>query len=214
MSSQKSTSSQQRAADKKKQSASNKPPSPLPYERTSEESDRIVHGEVTAHFKRKEPERRFLWIQKWSGGFLNNAFSKTALVPQQSNYSRIMGKNKSRKASSAEVKKQQEELERDFLLTSGLTKEALYDESKVEKKWEFKLGEPLVQHLSDLTTQMRRFHAWYMEQSKRGRCMFAYKYRHCDFLHGDGENWIYFDEMYQLYQQDALGVQLLSLWTL
>ena len=98
-----------------------------------------------------------------------------------------------------------------------MTKEALFDVSKVEKakiKWQFKLGEPLVESLLELTTQMRRFHAWYLEQSKAGREMFAFKYKHCDFLHGDGEVWIHFDEMYQLCHQDALGVQLLSLWTL
>ena len=175
-----------------------------------------MHGEVTAHFKRKEPEK-IPMDPAVVGKFLDSLMRRPGPPPQKSNYARIMGKRQLKKTSIDKVKKQQEELERNFLLSSGLTKEALYDESKAETGKivrKFKLGEPMVEHLSELTTQMRRFHVWYLEQSKAGRCIFAYKYRHCDFLHGDGEYWIYFDEMYQLYHQDAIGVQIMSLWTL
>jgi hypothetical protein len=48
-----------------------------------------------------------------------------------------------------------------------------------------------------------------MEQGKVGGHMFAFQYKRNNFLHGDNNVWIFWDEMYQLLQADALEAQLI-----
>jgi hypothetical protein len=53
-----------------------------------------------------------------------------------------------------------------------------------------------------------------MEQGKVGGHMFAFQYKRNNFLHGDNNVWIFWDEMYQLLQADALEAQLICFVTI
>jgi hypothetical protein len=84
----------------------------------------------------------------------------------------------------------------------GLSLEQLHGQPKIQmayapKAW--KVGEPMVDEKRfDNSTQIRLFHQWYLQQVKRGRLMFGFQYKHQHFYHGDGEQWIMWDEMYSL----------------
>jgi hypothetical protein len=111
-----------------------------------------------------------------------------------------------------------EEMAREFLREAGLTNEQLHDESKIEKAQVHKIwqeGDSMIDE-ADLEhgTQTRNFHKWYMRQFKSGRIMFAFKYKHEHFYHGDGESWIMWDEMQRLLKGGELGAQILCLWEL
>ena len=100
-----------------------------------------------------------------------------------------------------------------------MTREHFFNESvapKAAERWQFKLGELLVapDEWAKLTYQLRKFHAWYMNESKEGRESFEARVKEQDLLHGDGSIFIFFEEMYRLYQYDALDVSILSCWTL
>ena len=120
---------------------------------------------------------------------------------------------------SDEIMSLEEVAEMEFLEGADITKEQLIDESKIPiakpKSKNFVVGKPMIdEYMFEESTQTRRFHKWYMRQAKAGRQMFAFKYRHNDFLHGDDEVWICWDEMYQVLQGDALGTQIICLWSL
>lgn len=79
---------------------------------------------------------------------------------------------------------------------------------KAEVRHKFKLGEPFVKpdQVKTLTTQMYRFHQWYMDKSPGGREMF-----------GGSSNdvmWIDFEDICDLYHLDALDVSIMATWTL
>ena len=44
--------------------------------------------------------------------------------------------------------------------------------------------------------------------------MHGAKFRDDDFLHGESVIWLNWEEVYQLYHQDALDISLVSLWLL
>jgi hypothetical protein len=66
-----------------------------------------------------------------------------------------------------------------FMKETGLSLDQLRESNDAEipvaeVKYQFKLGKPLVKpdQVQNLSTQMYRFHQWYMEQSAKGRTMF------------------------------------------
>jgi hypothetical protein len=44
--------------------------------------------------------------------------------------------------------------------------------------------------------------------------MFQFQYKHQHFYHGDGEQWIMWDEMYSLLKGGELGAHIKCLWEL
>jgi hypothetical protein len=97
--------------------------------------------------------------------------------------------------------------------------EQLIDESKIKTvtptRKRFVADKPMIKEFQfNQATQTPRFHKWYLEQVKAGREMFAFQCKHNDFLHGDNEVWILWDEMYQLLQGNTLEAQLICLWSL
>jgi hypothetical protein len=44
--------------------------------------------------------------------------------------------------------------------------------------------------------------------------MFGFQYKHQHFYHGDGEQWIMWDEMHSLFKGGELGAQIICLWEL
>lgn len=190
-------------------------PEKLPYERTAEENRAIVNAEVKKFFKKREPEKKKPLTEETKKFLLT--LSKPAVVKRQSDYERIKGKKSLRQASIDQVREEQQ-LER-FLKDANMTKEQFFNESvapKAVERWQFKLGELLVapDEWAKLTYQLRKFHAWYMNESKEGRESFEARVKEQDLLHGDGSIFIFFEEMYRLYQYDALDVSILSCWTL
>ena len=61
---------------------------------------------------------------------------------------------------------------------------------------------------------MRRFHEWYMKVSKEGTAMFSVLFRHSDFFRGDGVMYVNFEDIYDVYHNDALDLSLISSWVL
>jgi hypothetical protein len=66
----------------------------------------------------------------------------------------------------------------------------------------------------DNSTQTRIFHQWYLQQVKIGRLMFGFQYKHQHFYRSDGEQWIMWDEMYNLMKGGELEAQIIRLWEL
>ena len=83
-------------------------------------------------------------------------------------------------------------------------------------KWPFKLTEPLVRPdtVNDLPTRMRELHAWYMKVSRQGMAMLGLSFQEEHFLRGTGTLWLHFEDLHDLFQEDALDVFLIACWTL
>ena len=62
-------------------------------------------------------------------------------------------------------------------------------------------------------TQMQRLHEWYMEASKEGNNWLV-GIRDEHYFNGDDEMYIEFDELFQLYNQDALDKTIVSCYCL
>jgi hypothetical protein len=105
---------------------------------------------------------------------------------------------------------------------TGLTRAQVLGEEEVPVnttlKWPFKLGEPMVppEMESNLQTKMRRFHDWYLEESRRNkRRMIKVGVKDQDFYNGDADFvWLRFNDIYELYHRDAMDVDLITCWTL
>ena len=83
-------------------------------------------------------------------------------------------------------------------------------------RWLFKLGTSLVplEIVHALPTQMRRLHDLYMKAMTACDFMLGVKFSDDDFFRGEGIIWIEWEEVYQLYHQDALDISIISLWLL
>jgi hypothetical protein len=103
-----------------------------------------------------------------------------------------------------------------FLQEAGLSIEQLHGQLKIQmayapKAWE--IGEPMVnEKCFDNSTQTIIFHQWYLQQVKIGWLMFGFQYKHQHFYHGNGEQWIMWDEMHNLLKGGELGTQIICLW--
>lgn len=110
----------------------------------------------------------------------------------------------------------------EFQAETGLSREQLLGEAEVPVnttlKWPFKLGEPMVppEMESTLQTKMRRFHDWYLEESRRNKArMIKVGVKDQDFYNGDVDSvWLRFKDIYELYHHDAMDVDLITCWTL
>jgi hypothetical protein len=111
-----------------------------------------------------------------------------------------------------EILENEDEQMSKFCLQAGLSLEQLHGQSKIQmayvpKAWE--VDKPMVdEKCFDNSTQTWHFHRWYLEQVKRGRLMFGFQYKHHHFYHGDGEQWIMWDEMHT--QLKAVNLELRS----
>jgi hypothetical protein len=114
-----------------------------------------------------------------------------------------------------EILENEDEQMSKFCLQAGLSLEQLHGQSKIQmayvpKAWE--VDKPMVDEKRfDNSTQTRHFHRWYLEQVKRGRLMFGFQYKHHHFYHGDGEQWIMWDEMHTQLKSGELGAQIICL---
>jgi hypothetical protein len=105
-----------------------------------------------------------------------------------------------------------------FCQVVGLPLEQLHGQSMIQMVYAHKawvVDEPMVDEKYFVnSTQTRIFHQWYLQQVKRGRVMFGFQYKYQHFYHGDGEQWIMWDEMYNLMKGSEPGAQIICLWEL
>jgi hypothetical protein len=83
-------------------------------------------------------------------------------------------------------------------------------------RWKYEFCKSLVppKVVLVLPTQMRRLHDYYMLVSSRYNCMLGVWIKDEDYFHGEDVTWLYFEELYQLYHQDALNINFFSTWLL
>ena len=82
----------------------------------------------------------------------------------------------------------------------------------VAPKAHFVMGEPLVSK-DDLPTNMRYLHQWYLSESKNGRTMIVASVPR-EYYGRPEEIHIDFDELFQMYNADALDKSLMSCYCL
>ena len=106
-----------------------------------------------------------------------------------------------------------------FVLESGLTKAQLLEEAPIEvhpgaNKKPFMLGEPLMREelIPTLPTRMHELHAWYLKASALKDVVFRARVQDMHFNWGMDDIWIEFENLYDLYHQDALDKSLLSVF--
>uniref|UniRef100_A0A0E0LZJ2 Uncharacterized protein n=1 Tax=Oryza punctata TaxID=4537 RepID=A0A0E0LZJ2_ORYPU len=88
--------------------------------------------------------------------------------------------------------------------------------TKADLKHTYTFSEPLVkpEQVNSLSIQMYRLHQWYMERSAIGREMFGVRVKDMDHSNGEDTMWIRFEDIFDVYQLDALDVSLLNCWVL
>ena len=85
-----------------------------------------------------------------------------------------------------------------------------------EVKYTYTYGEPLVRpgHLGTLGTQMRKLHEWYMQACRDSKIVLTVGIRDEHYFRGNEELNIDFEELFQLFNQDALDKALISCYCL
>jgi len=88
--------------------------------------------------------------------------------------------------------------------------------AEVIARWQFQLGTSLVplEVVSLMPTKMRRLHDRYMIMMSQCVFISGAKIKDDDFFRGEAIIWINWEEVYQLYHQDALDVSMVGLWVL
>jgi hypothetical protein len=86
---------------------------------------------------------------------------------------------------------------------------------KADLAWTYRYGQPMVrpEQVQHLPTQMRRLHEWYMQQTKEGRKMLLVKVKREHYFR-DGEIHIELEELFQLFNQDALDKSIVTCYCL
>lgn len=86
----------------------------------------------------------------------------------------------------------------------------------VDLAFRYEHGKPLVrlEELPHLPTQMWRLHDWYLKASKEGSNMIFVGIKDEHFFNGVEEMYVEFDELFQLYNQDALDKTIISCYCL
>lgn len=107
-----------------------------------------------------------------------------------------------------------------FLKETGLTLEQATGQQDTQAlvpvRWPFSLGLPLFdpEKEYEITTNLRHLHQWYLRESAKGRQGFYARFKEFHFFREPDDIWISFEEIYQLYQKDALDWTLMACWTL
>ena len=92
--------------------------------------------------------------------------------------------------------------------------EDYYPMAEIAYKYEY--GKPLLRpdQLPHLQTQMRRLHEWYMQSCRESQIWLIAAVRDEHYFRGDDEIHIEFEELFQLFKQDALDKSLISCYCL
>ena len=75
-----------------------------------------------------------------------------------------------------------------------------------ELAYKYQYGNPLVrpEEVPKLSTKMRRLHQWYMEETKKGTNWVILGIKDEHYLRGNDEIHIEFEELFRLFNQDAI----------
>jgi len=216
-----------------------KPLPKLPGEMTYEENKAISDAETKAFFARMKNQRHPPPKEKIpvsiSQNFVNMYDQPPAHVANRpSDYDRCiektyckakrsgktipqLGEQKKKSISPLKVLPLLDEYEV-IAKSLGLSVDQLLNKEAIpmaELAWKFVLGEPLVrpEQIPHLPTQMRILHDWYMEVTKKDRKMLLMKFR-TEHYFREGEIIIEFDELFQIFNQQALDKSILSSYCL
>jgi hypothetical protein len=226
-------------ASKVQKSRRLKPLSKLPAERTYEENKTISEAETKAFFAaikdRHKPQPKEKIPVSVSNHFLKMYDQPSGhVVDRPSDYDRCIIKTFSSAKKSGKTidqlgkqgKKAISPLKvldtpPDYEVIArclGMSVEALLNENacpKAEVAWKYVVGEALVrpERIPHLPTQLRNLHDWYMRVAKEGRRMLLLKYSKEHYFR-EGELIIEFDELFQLFNQDALDKTIVSSYCL
>ena len=205
----------------------------LPYDMTDEEIRKKVDADVASHFKKKAAPERTKTDPAATSFFLEALKVKqtggvSAPLPLDlTDYERISKKKLKHTATASEAEGSLTSSQWEAMAKKAC--EGFYlppnpDAAKGDPqvqfapvRWKFKVGEPLVDPVArqGLSTQLRRLHQWYLEHYKSTQNIaFPVRYGEKDFLNGDDFFYVEFSELYQMYHQDPLNVQILKLWCL
>ena len=221
---------------KKTRSQKVKPVEKLPYDKTPEELDEHLKKYVYEQLNKTRLAREAAKANEpvvtpaQKAFFVKMSAGAKQQIPLLSDYDRTLkkaGQNRRQKKGkqiatpAAKMVISDEDLAV-YMAETGLSAEEILKKLNAETasapkpKWPFKLTEPLVRPdtVQDLPTRMRELHAWYMKTSNEGREMLGLSFREEHFLRGNGLLWLNFEDVHDLYQQDALDVSLIACWTL
>ena len=83
-------------------------------------------------------------------------------------------------------------------------------------KWTYELGKSLVppEVVFVLPMQLYKLHQYYMRAMADCIFMQGAKIKDDDFLRGEAIIWINWEEIYQLFHQEALDISMVGLWVL
>jgi hypothetical protein len=79
-------------------------------------------------------------------------------------------------------------------------------------KYEFLKSLVLPEVVLVVPTQMRRLHDYYILASSCKDCMMSVWIKDEDYFRGKDMMWLYFEELYQLYLQNAFDIIFVSTW--
>jgi hypothetical protein len=82
-----------------------------------------------------------------------------------------------------------------------------------EVAWKYVPGQDLVREVENLSTRMRNLHDWYLREVKKGQDSLMVKVKEEHYFHAK-DLWVEFQEMFQLFNQDALDKSLVSCYCL
>ena len=102
----------------------------------------------------------------------------------------------------------------DYTLGDYLGDEVQFEMAEVAFRYEH--GKPLVrpEQLPHLSTMMRRLHDWFLKASKHGSNFIIAGITDEHYFNGDEEIYIEFEELFQLYNQDAIDKAIVSCYCL
>jgi hypothetical protein len=209
---------------------------------TDEENTAIVKAEVKAHFAPKKPVVKEKLDPKVIQHFVDLVEQPAShVLHRPSDYDRCIDqsfkKRQRTKSSTASMKQVPQlgeqknqsipplkvlsdaELRVAAIATSqGLTVDqmrGLEEIPKAELAWKYVYGQPLVRpdKIPQLPTQMRRLHDWYMKVAKEERKFIMVKVK-MEHYYREDLICIEIDELFQLFNQDALDKSLVSSYCL
>ena len=202
---------------------------------SQEELDKSVREHVRAHFVPKKPPPVHQWSEadkKYFRSLLqlkyraplsdyDRQITKSWEKPSNHRRNQVpqLGQQSKQSIPPLKVLSVKDAATAQFVLESGLTKAQLLEEAPIEvhpgsNKKPFVLGEPLMweELIPTLPTRMRELHAWYMKASASKDVVFRARIQDRHFHWGLDDIWIYFENLYDLYHQDALDKSLLCVF--
>jgi len=214
---------------KGRKNSKDKTPEKLPYDLTHEETRTVVAAEVKRHFAPQKPEPKEKLPEEVVVRFVKNLSDPEPKLP--SDYERSISKSYSEQRKIGKKVPQLGEQEQQSIPplkvfpdkdvhkdSTGLSVAQVIGDTgfpMAEIAWKYVHGESLVrpEQVPKLTTQMRRLHEWYLKVAKGGQIMLMVALKEEHFFQ-EYDICIMLEELFQLYNQDALDKSLVTCYCL